>query len=179
MGGGTPTLLTLQDGGVLAVSGLDQTSQLNVLPETYDGVGWSHTPAVTVELAAVLPPVPPGGRTGVLQRRTIRRQQRGTAEYLGSDDEYRHRRGGVLVEASKRNQAASVLLPPAQDQRVMMMGGGPSDMHDETVLPTPQPSPTCPSPSPRWPQRRLWRCGECTCAPRCCQTGPYWSTAAP
>ena len=37
-----PTLLTLDDGRVLAVSGLDQTSQLNVLPEAYDGVGWSH-----------------------------------------------------------------------------------------------------------------------------------------
>ena len=37
-----PTLLTLDDGRVLAVSGLDQTSQLNVLPEIYDGVGWSH-----------------------------------------------------------------------------------------------------------------------------------------
>jgi hypothetical protein len=38
-----PTLLTLQSGGVVAVSGLDQISQLNVVPETYDGVGWSHT----------------------------------------------------------------------------------------------------------------------------------------
>ncbi len=41
-----PSLLPLGDGRVLAVAGLDGTSQLNVVPEIYtDGVGWAARPA--------------------------------------------------------------------------------------------------------------------------------------
>jgi hypothetical protein len=127
-----PTLLTLQDGGVLAVSGLDQTSQLNVLPETYDGVGWSHTQEspsnwplychlFLLEDGRVFYS---GGQYGANNgvRPSIWDLTTNTVIDVG----------GVLVDASKRNQAASVLLPPVQDQRVMIMGGGPSDMHDQT-----------------------------------------------
>ena len=40
-----PTLLPLADGRVLAVSGLDEKNELNVVPETYaDGVGWAPLP---------------------------------------------------------------------------------------------------------------------------------------
>ena len=39
-----PTLVTLQDGRVLAVVGPGRDSQLNIVPETYaDGAGWSRT----------------------------------------------------------------------------------------------------------------------------------------
>ena len=129
-----PSLITLQDGRVLAVSGLDETSQLNVNPEIYtDGPGW----------AAPMPPSPAnwpqyahlflladgriyysggqyGGNNGV--RPSVWDLAANTALEVK----------GVLVDAGKRNQSASVLLPPAQGQRVMLMGGGPSDMHDQT-----------------------------------------------
>ena len=129
-----PSLITLQDGRVLAVSGLDETSQLNVNPEIYtDGPGW----------AGPMPPSPAnwpqyahlflladsriyysggqyGGNNGV--RPSLWDLAANTALEVK----------GVLVDAGKRNQSASVLLPPAQGQRVMLMGGGPSDMHDQT-----------------------------------------------
>jgi hypothetical protein len=128
-----PTLVTLQDGRVLAVSGLDGTSQLNVLPETYaDGAGWSHTQQSPLNwpqychlfLLADGRLFYSGGQyaanNGV--RPSIWSLTANTATDVG----------GVLVDAGKRNQSASVLLPPAQAQRVMLMGGGPSDMHDQT-----------------------------------------------
>jgi hypothetical protein len=127
-----PTLLTLDDGRVLAVSGLDQTSQLNVLPETCDGLGWSHhqrSPSnwplychlFLLENGRLFYSGGQyGGNNGV--RPSIWDLTTNTATDVR----------GVLVDASKRNQAASVLLPPAQDQRVMIIGGGPSDMHDQT-----------------------------------------------
>ena len=40
-----PSLLALGDGRVLATSGLDGTSQLNLVPEIYtDGAGWATRP---------------------------------------------------------------------------------------------------------------------------------------
>ena len=134
MGGGRwyPTLITLPDGRVLAVSGLDGASQLNVVPETYvDGGGWSP-----------LPPSPSTGRStatcfslrtgGCFSAAASTGPITGCARGSGTRGEHRHRRGGVLVDAGKRNQSASVLLPPAQAQRVILIGGGPSDMHDMT-----------------------------------------------
>ena len=128
-----PSLITLPDGAVLAVSGLDEHSELNVNPEIYtDGAGW----------AAPMPPSQNwpqyahlflladggiyysggqyGGNNGV--RPSVWNLAANTAVEVT----------GVLVDAGKRNQSASVLLPPAQGQRVMLMGGGPSDMHDQT-----------------------------------------------
>ena len=128
-----PTLVTLQDGRVLAVSGLDGTSQLNLLPETYtDGAGWSHTqnsPAnwpmyCHLFLLADGRIFFSGGQYGA--NNGVRPSIWDLASNTVTDV------NGVLFEAGKRNQAASVLLPPAQAQRVMLIGGGPWDMHDMT-----------------------------------------------
>ena len=128
-----PTLVALQDGRVLALSGLDETSQLNVLPETYaDGVGWSHTQESPSNwpmyshlfLLADGRLFYSGGQYAA--NNGVRPSIWNLATNTASDVQ------GVLVDAGRRNQAASVLLPPAQAQRVMLMGGGPSDMHDET-----------------------------------------------
>ncbi len=128
-----PSLITLPDGHVLAVSGLDETSQLNVVPEIYtDGAAW-----------AAMPPSPSnwpqychlflladgrlyysGGQYG--GNNGIRPSVWDLATNAAAQVQ------GVLADAGKRNQSASVLLPPAQDQRVMLIGGGPSDMHDQT-----------------------------------------------
>ena len=128
-----PSLLTLQDGRVLAVSGLDETSQLNVVPEAYtDGAGWARRPPSPSNwpqyghlfLLADGRIYYSGGQYGSNNgiRPSIWDLATNTAVEVN----------GVLVDAGKRNQSASVLLPPAQDQRVMVMGGGPSDMHDQT-----------------------------------------------
>ena len=118
---------------MLAVSGLDGTSQLNVLPETYsDGAGWSHNQQSPSNwplychlfLLADGRVFYSGGQYGA--NNGVRPSIWDLATNTAADVD------GVLVEAGKRNQSASVLLPPAQAQRVMLIGGGPSDMHDQT-----------------------------------------------
>jgi hypothetical protein len=123
-----PSLVTLGDGDVIAVSGLGD-NQLTVTPERFDPATstWSPLP--------VPGPIPMyghlfllddgrvfysgaqyGGNNGV--RPSIWDPATGhTLEVLG------------LVDPALRNQAASVLLPPAQDQKVMILGGGGFDMH--------------------------------------------------
>ena len=71
-----PSLLALGDGRVLAASGLDGTSQLNLVPEIYtDGAGWATRPQ-SPHWPHVRAPVPAGRRARVLQRWPVRRQQR-------------------------------------------------------------------------------------------------------
>lgn len=128
-----PTLIALPDGRVLAVSGLDQKGNLNLLPETYtDGAGWSHTQ---------------NSPSNWPQYCHLCLLQDGRLFYSGG--QYAANNGirpsiwdlttntatdvqGTFEEPGKRNQSASILLPPAQAQRVMLIGGGPSDMHDQT-----------------------------------------------
>ena len=128
-----PSLLSLPDGRVLAVSGLDEHSELNLVPELYtDGAGWNasaRSPANWPMYAHLFlledgRVYYSGGQYGSNNgvRPSIWDLAANTVVEVG----------GVLVDPGKRNQSASVLLPPAQDQRVMIMGGGPSDMHDMT-----------------------------------------------
>ena len=128
-----PTLLTLQDGRVLAVSGLGGDEQLNLVPETYaDGTGWSHNQQSPSNwplychlfLMSDGRVYYTGGQYG--GNNGLRPSIWDLASNTATDVQ------GTLVDASRRNQAASVLLPPAQAQRVMLIGGGPSDMHDRT-----------------------------------------------
>ena len=151
-----PSLVALPDGRVLAVSGLDGNSQLNVVPEIYgQAATWTSLP----QSAANWPQYAHlflladgrlyysggqyGGNNGV--RPSIWDLATNTAVDVK----------GVLVDAGRRNQSASVLLPPAQDQRVMLLGGGPADMHDEngttnttaiTDLSAPEPTVTTAAP---------------------------------
>jgi hypothetical protein len=122
-----PSLVAQPDGDVLAVSGLGGDGFLSLVPERYDGTGWTPLPTS--------PPWPmyahlflladgrlfySGGQYGANngQRPSIWDPVAGTvAEVAG------------LPEPGFRNQAASVLLPPAQDQRVMIIGGGGADIH--------------------------------------------------
>lgn len=126
-----PTLVPLADGRVLTVSGLDGTSQLNVVPEIYsDGAGWQHLPAS--------PHWPMYAHMFLLADGRLFY----TGGQYGANNGVRPSVWDLGTNASvdvpglplpgARNQAASVLLPPAQDQRVMIIGGGPFDMHDQT-----------------------------------------------
>ncbi len=125
-----PALVPLSDGHVLTISGLDGASQLNVVPEIFDGAGWQTRPAsphwpmyahmfLLADGRLFYTGGQYGGNNGVkpavwdLVADT-------TVDVLG------------LPLPGARNQSASVLLPPAQDQRVMITGGGPFDMHDQT-----------------------------------------------
>ena len=129
-----PALLPLPDGRVLAVSGLDEQSNLNLVPEIFqdDDV----QPASWQELA----PSPHWPMFAHLFLLADGRVFYSGGQY-GDNNGVRPALWNYLTNAStdvpglpepgSRNQSASVLLPPAQDQRVMVIGGGPYDMHNE------------------------------------------------
>jgi hypothetical protein len=121
-----PTLTTLGDGRVLAVSGLDTTGAYNQLPEIYSrGIGWAPL-AKTKQIWPMYAHLfllrdgrifYAGGQLG---------SNKGLAPCIWDMGTNTTTGVGGLTNTSLRNQAASVLLPPAQAQRVMIIGGGPS-----------------------------------------------------
>jgi hypothetical protein len=125
-----PSLLALGDGRVLATSGLDGTSQLNLVPEAFDGADWTPLPASEHW--------PMYGHLFLLADGRIFY----SGGQYGDNNGVRPAVWDLATNATTfvdglpfpraRNQSASVLLPPAQDQRVMVIGGGPADMHDMT-----------------------------------------------
>jgi len=124
-----PTLVTLGDGRILAVSGLEETGLLETYPSIYSaGTGFSYFSNPTSELPmyAHLFLLSSGkiffsgacfARTGVSPRiltlpGNLTQSITETPAVSG------------LQNADYVEQAASVLLPPAQDQKVMIIGGG-------------------------------------------------------
>jgi hypothetical protein len=126
-----PTLTTLGDGRVLAVSGLDTAGKYNPLSEIYtSGSGWkplakplNWTTSQTWPMYAHLFLLDDGrifysgGRLG---------SNKGVTPCIWNMGKNTTSGVGGLTNNALRNQAASVLLPPAQEQRVMIIGGGPS-----------------------------------------------------
>ena len=125
-----PTLVSLADGNVLALSGLDEFGRiLNGENELYrrDTRQWAEAP----ELRRYFPTYP-----------AIFLMADGRLFYSGSNAGYGPAGGdgrlpgvwdlrdnsfwqvGGLREMDMTETSASVLLPPAQDQRVMLLGGG-------------------------------------------------------
>jgi hypothetical protein len=128
-----PTLVTLGDGRVLAVSGLDQNGNLNATMEVYSPPAntWQ-----TLHLPAHFPGLPlyahlflmADGRilfTGGLVE--------GPDVLIGpclldiAHDPVAVTPLANLSAAGSRKQSASVLLPPAQDQKAIIIGGGVGD----------------------------------------------------
>ncbi len=124
-----PTLVSLGNGQTLALSGLNETGNLNQFPELYSySQGWRTFTNQTSPLeqyahvyllddgklfyaGAQL-----GGNRGVSPR--ILTLPKNFSDPIGEQAV------GGLQDAGNGNQAASVLLPPAQDQKVMIIGGG-------------------------------------------------------
>jgi hypothetical protein len=123
-----PTVVTLGDGRIFALSGLDVNGNLDRNPEIYSSTfGWrifsqqtSRLPMYShLFLTSNGKLFYSGGyfeNTGVSPRILTlpSRFNRTIAEQTVSG----------LQDADSGEQAASILLPPAQDQKVMMIGGG-------------------------------------------------------
>jgi galactose oxidase-like protein len=125
-----PSLITLADGRVIAVSGRrGEDNQLEREPEIFEpGLGWR--------------PLKSPGQWPFYPHLTL--LDDGRVFYSGGHmgiaagakpGIWNPANGHVatvpgLPMAGMRNQAASVLLPPAQEQRVMIVGGGGAGMHD-------------------------------------------------
>ncbi|HEU0103137.1 MAG TPA: galactose oxidase-like domain-containing protein [Mycobacteriales bacterium] len=125
-----PSLLTLPDGRVLAVSGLGEDGPLNLEPEVFDRAtsGWSTVASpgpwplyAHLVLLADGRVFYTGGQYGSNNgvRPSLWDMTTGTVQEVPG-----------LTAPDLRNQSASVLLPPAQAQRVMVVGGGGWDMHN-------------------------------------------------
>ncbi|MFD3929577.1 galactose oxidase-like domain-containing protein, partial [Streptomyces sp. NPDC058614] len=135
-----PTLLTLDDGKVLAVSGLNETDgTLNRTIELYDPVvdSWRQLPLPGEDQLTGMPLyahlfLTTGGRVFFSGGRMDDESPQGPCLLdLGTQPM------GVtpvpgLQDPASRNQSASVLLPPAQEQKVMLIAGGPEDVSNAT-----------------------------------------------
>ncbi len=135
-----PTLITLGDGRVLAISGLGEDGLLNLVPEIFSAAtGWTALPALTAWSA-----VPDSSTRRVPLYAHLFLLRDGRVFYSGGQYGGNEGLNPCLLDLvassmtevpgligheaqSHRNQAASVLLPPAQDQRVMLIGGGAAD----------------------------------------------------
>jgi hypothetical protein len=143
-----PSLAPLPDGRIVAVSGLGEDGNLNVVPEVYSPADDEWAPLASPG------PVPMYGHLVLLADGRIlytggqyggNNGQRPTLWDPATGDA---REVPGLTVPDLRNQSASVLLPPAQDQRVMVVGGGAADMHvmvpavaDAAVVDLTQPAP--------------------------------------
>ncbi|MEE2031886.1 galactose oxidase-like domain-containing protein [Rhodococcus chondri] len=124
-----PSLVTLADGDVVAVSGLGADNHLSVIPERYHGATstWPALPSPG--------PLPMYAHLFLLADGRIFY----TGGQYGGNNGMRPSLWDLgtgqttivagLADPGSRNQAASVLLPPAQDQKVMILGGGGFDLH--------------------------------------------------
>ena len=132
-----PTVITLGDGRVLAVSGLDENGLLETYQSIYSDAtsDWTYFTQPTSELPmyAHLFQLSSGKiffsgacfkKTDVLPRILT----------VPTDhtQPIREMPVGGLQKADYVEQAASVLLPPAQDQKVMIVGGG-NDIEGEAT----------------------------------------------
>ncbi|MBD2450015.1 DUF1929 domain-containing protein [Nostoc sp. FACHB-152] len=124
-----PTVLTLGNGRVLALSGLDINGNLDRNPEIYSAfTGWSIFTQQTSNLSLYVHLIllssgkifytgaQVGVNNGVLPRILTL-----PATF---DEAIAEQPVSGLEVPEYGNQAASLLLPPAQDQKVMIIGGG-------------------------------------------------------
>lgn len=124
-----PTVLTLGDGQILALSGLDINGNLSRKPEIFNSsTGWQSFSQQTSPFALYAHLIllssgkifytgaQLGDNNGVSPRILTLPSAFNTA--------IAEQAVSGLEVADKGDQAASVLLPPAQDQKVMIIGGG-------------------------------------------------------
>jgi len=124
-----PTLVTLGDGRIFAVSGLDVNGNLAVVPEIYDPSKdtWTkYQPCSPFSLYAHLFLLSNGklfysgacfGNNNGISPRILTLPTNFTQPIAETPV-------NGLRDIDFSNQAASLLLPPAQDQKVMIIGGG-------------------------------------------------------
>lgn len=134
-----PTLVSLGDGRILAVSGLSEHGDLNTSFEIYSTRD-NKWQVLTSPPAHEFPGLPLYAHLFLLED--------GMLFFTGGRMDDPSTLSPCLLDITKspvqvtpihglhaadfRNQSASVLLPPAQDQKVMIIGGGPEDESNAT-----------------------------------------------
>jgi hypothetical protein len=126
-----PTVLTLGNGRIFALSGLDINGNLSVKPEIYSSsAGWRAFSQQTsyFDLYAHLFLLATGQ---IFYSGAYFSSSNGVTPRLlnlpgNFNQAIAETSVGALPEPDSAGQAASILLPPAQDQKVMVIGGGDS-----------------------------------------------------
>jgi len=134
-----PSLVTLGNGSVLTVGGLDESRNRISTAQRFTGTGWTTPTAPPTGLPNGWPLYPSlhllaDGRlfySGVNTFGTV-----GSAP--GIWNLATNTLAGVpgLTDVERRDQGMSVLLPPAQNQQVMVMGGGDTGDSNDAVAST-------------------------------------------
>ncbi|WKD32537.1 kelch motif-containing protein [Streptomyces xanthophaeus] len=122
-----PTLVTLQDGRVLAVSGLNDVG--DVVPgdnEYYDPrtKKWSKAPFHYFPTYPALFLVQGGKLLYTGSNAGYGPKTKGREPGVWDLETNEFKKVGGLAEPDRLETSSSLLLPPAQDQRVMVLGGG-------------------------------------------------------
>ena len=122
-----PTLVTLADGRVLAVSGLDDMGQIiNGVNEIFDPRTrtWSKAPKRYFPTYPALFLTKGGNLFYSGSSAGYGPADKGRRPGLWDPEKNTFRPAEGLSDADRTETSASVLLPPAQDQKVMILGGG-------------------------------------------------------
>ncbi len=133
-----PTVLTLGDGRILAVSGRDENGQIDTYPEIYsESTGWNFftQPTSRIPMYAHLFLLSSGKifYSGAQMSSNYGVSPRLLTLPTSFTEKIVETPVPGLVSPDSRNQAASVLLPPAQDQKVLIIGGGGSGIGINSV----------------------------------------------
>ena len=124
-----PTLVTLGNGRILAVSGLDENGDLNRLPEIYaPSTGWIAFSQLTSKLPLYSHLFLLSNGKLFYSGAQFRASNKVPPRLLTLPTDFNkpiiEQQVSGLQDPDSGDQAGSVLLPPAQDQRVMIIGGG-------------------------------------------------------
>lgn len=124
-----PTVLTLGNGSIFALSGLDVDGSLVRHPEIYSAsTGWSIFTQRTIYFSLYVHLILLSSGKIFYTGAQLGSNYNVTPRILTLPSQFNEAIAEQpvlgLEVPDKGNQAASVLLPPAQDQRVMIMGGG-------------------------------------------------------
>jgi hypothetical protein len=130
-----PTLITLGDGRIIAVSGRGADGTLDRVPEIFErGRGWRNLPSPGLLPWYAHLFLLSDGR--VFYSGGQMSGNRGARPVLWDLDTGDTTVVPGLPMSDLRNQSASVILPPAQAQRVMIVGGGGRDLHEHEPDPS-------------------------------------------
>jgi hypothetical protein len=124
-----PTIITLGNGRILAMSGLDVHGKLSKQVEIYSGsTGWLAFPPTTSTFPMYSHLFLLSSGKLFYSGANFSRSANPTPRILTLPSSFSspimEKSVPGLVNANFPNQAASVLLPPAQNQKVMIIGGG-------------------------------------------------------
>ncbi|NJM73805.1 MAG: DUF1929 domain-containing protein [Scytonema sp. RU_4_4] len=138
-----PTVITMGDGRIVVLSGIDEFGGIDTYPESYSSAtGWSYFSGPALNWQYPTSSFPMYSHLFLMQDGRLFYsgayfQNTGVSTHIltlpaNYQGQITETPVSGLQNPDYGDQAASVLLPPAQDQKVMMIGGG-NDYYGQTT----------------------------------------------